>query len=80
MKDENERERKLVELNVVEQCINVFKTGIVQRKRLENQRKGDTGHVPRIHALVFDMSNGLLKKLRVNYDRIGNLQHIYNLY
>ena len=34
IKDEEDRHRRLVELNVVEQCINIFKTGVVQRKRL----------------------------------------------
>ena len=33
IEDPEERHRRLVEKNVVEQCLNVFKTGVVQRRR-----------------------------------------------
>lgn len=33
--DEKQRMRRLVELNVVESCLNVFKTSTVQRRRVE---------------------------------------------
>eukprot|EP00122_Pirum_gemmata_P013836 Pgem_evm1s12887 len=32
--DDEVRYRRLIELNVVEQCINLFKTGVVQESRL----------------------------------------------
>ncbi len=38
MQDPTEFHRKLVELNVIEQCINVYKTGVVQRRRLQNTK------------------------------------------
>ena len=35
IKDPTARQRRLVELNVKEQCLNIFKTAVVQRKRIE---------------------------------------------
>jgi len=36
---------------------------------------------PRIHGLVFNPKDGLLKKLPVNFTRrVGSLDHIYGLY
>jgi carbonic anhydrase len=37
--DSNDKLRKLVELNVVEQCINVFKNDSVQRRRVETYKQ-----------------------------------------
>lgn len=92
--DENERHRRLVELNVIEQCINIYKTGIFQRRRMQSiaadkKKTLENGEAtqalstqtPRIHALVFDPKDGTLKKLDVNFEsRIGSLDHIYGLY
>ena len=39
IEDPNEFHRKLVELNVIEQCINIYKTGVIQRKRMHNRQK-----------------------------------------
>jgi hypothetical protein len=36
--DLNARQRRLVELNVIEQCLNIFKTAVVQRKRVETHK------------------------------------------
>ncbi len=33
--DVNDRRRKLVEYNVIEQCLNVYKTAAVQKRRIE---------------------------------------------
>ena len=41
IKDPEQRHRRLVELNVIEQCINLFKTGVVQRKRVETFRSDE---------------------------------------
>jgi len=36
---------------------------------------------PRIHGMVFNPKDGLLKKLPVNFiKRVGSLDHIYGLY
>ena len=58
-------------------------TGPVQRKRMEVKEKlgNDEEVYPRIHGMVFNPKDGLLKKLPVNYTkRVGPLDHIYGLY
>lgn len=83
--DDELRHRRLVELSVVEQCVTLFKTGVVQRKRKEYRenhktQRGDPVY-PKIHGMVFDPKVGILKKLPVNFSSIvRNYQHIYNLY
>ena len=79
-----------MELNVVEQCLNLYKTGVVQRRRNEvreelkkanpNTRIDPEELTPRIHGLVFNPADGILKKLPVDFKkRIGSLDHIYGL-
>ena len=78
--DEDDRHRRLVELNVIETCINVFKAGVVQRKRLESMKLNGSPS-PRIHALVYDPKTGLLTKLPINFSRVmSGIKHIYELY
>ena len=61
------RHRRLVELNTIEQCLNLFKTGVVQRARVESFKKeGNEYTTPRIHACVFDPKTGDLTKLPVS--------------
>jgi carbonic anhydrase len=67
--DEQLQHRRMVELNVQEQCLNVFKTSIVQRRRKEENK-------PEIHGMVFDPSTGVLKKLPINFPVI--LSHEIN--
>jgi carbonic anhydrase len=38
IEDDEDRHRRLVELNVLEQCLNLYKTSVVQRKRLETPK------------------------------------------
>eukprot|EP00542_Grammatophora_oceanica_P020975 CAMPEP_0194028742 /NCGR_PEP_ID=MMETSP0009_2-20130614/2646_1 /TAXON_ID=210454 /ORGANISM="Grammatophora oceanica, Strain CCMP 410" /LENGTH=289 /DNA_ID=CAMNT_0038668223 /DNA_START=151 /DNA_END=1020 /DNA_ORIENTATION=+ len=79
--DPEARHRRLVELNVVEQCINLFKTGVVQRRRVETYKSGQEYTTPRIHACVFDPKVGLLQKLEVDFhEYIDELHGIYDLY
>jgi len=84
IEDIEQRTRRLVELNVVEQCLNIFKTGVVQRRRLESHlNKTSEADIvtPRIHGLVFDPSDGILKKLDINWKEAMNKhQKVYNLY
>lgn len=71
--DENDRYNRLVELNVVEQCINVIKMASWQKSFLT---KGQ----PRIHGWVFDMSTGELKDLNINVNKIlKGIREIYDL-
>ncbi len=71
--DETERFNRLVELNVQEQCINVIKTAVVQ------QFYKETGF-PTVHGWVYDLKNGVLKDLNINFPQIlKGIQEIYNL-
>ena len=64
---------RLVELNVIEQCVNILKIDHVQRSWHK------TGY-PKLHAWVYDLHNGLLKDLDVNMDEyISNFKTIYDL-
>lgn len=71
--DETERFNRLVELNVQEQCINVIKTAVVQKFYK------DTGF-PTVHGWVYDLKNGVLKDLNIDFPKIlQGIQEIYNL-
>ena len=69
--DEGQRLRRLVELNVVEQVGNLAKTNIIQ-----NALRG--ANPPRLHGLVYDIADGVLKDLGVSDTTvIADLAHIY---
>lgn len=71
--DQNARYRRLIELNVQEQCVNVIKTAALQKTYLK------TGH-PRVHGWVYDIADGLLKDLHIPFDDIlARIQEIYRL-
>lgn len=71
--DEKARYNRLVDLNVQEQAINVIKTAVVQQSYIKD------GY-PEVHGWVFDMENGQLKDLQIDFPSIlKNIQQIYNL-
>ncbi len=71
--DLGKRYRRLVEINVIEQCINVTKTAEVQTAYAK-------GGFPIVHGWVFDFSTGYLTDLDFNFDeRLKEIQKIYNL-
>lgn len=71
--DEEARFRRLVELNVQEQCINVIKTSWVQRRWLRDKH-------PEVHGWVYDLKNGLLVDLEIPFvDILNKIQEIYRL-
>jgi carbonic anhydrase len=73
IKDENHRYERLVELNVLEQCINVSKLASVQQEYIK-------GGYPVVHGWVFDIRTGLLKDLEIDFPKImKDIQVIYNL-
>jgi carbonic anhydrase len=80
--DPEARHRRLVEINVIEQCINLFKTGVVQRRRVQTFNDETFGFTqPRIHACVYDPKDGKLRQLQVDFkEYIKDLHGIYNLY
>jgi len=64
---------RLVELNVFEQCINVIKTSYLQESYIKNK-------FPIVHGWVYDMKNGMLKDLNINFLQVlRKVQEIYNL-
>ena len=74
--DPKARHRRLVELNVVEQCLNLYKNGTVQRKRQQTFRESGSAY-PRIHGLVFDPSDGVLHRLPVNFgEKFKPFRHV----
>lgn len=70
--DEDARYKRLVELNVQEQCVNVIKTADVQKAYKERQLK--------VHGWVFDVSTGKLIDLKIDFDKIMNeIRQIYRI-
>jgi carbonic anhydrase len=70
--DENERYKRLIELNVQEQCVNVIKTADVQKAYYERRLA--------VHGWVFDIETGKLKDLKINFDAIlAEIMEIYRL-
>lgn len=73
IKDINQRYRRLTELNVQEQCINVIKMACIQECYLKHK-------YPIVHGWVFDISTGKLIDLELDFEDILNkIQKIYNL-
>jgi len=73
IQDENRRYERLVEISVVEQCINVVKTAAVQQSFLRK-------NYPLVHGWVFDIRTGLIKDLEINFEQqLAAIQEIYNL-
>lgn len=72
--DEKKKFDRLVELNVQEQCINVIKVASVQKAYNEKQ-------FPMVHGWVYDIGNGILKDLDLDFDSIlKDIQKIYDLH
>ena len=67
---EEERYKRLVELNVQEQCVNVIKTADVQKAYFERELT--------VHGWVFDIHTGKLIDLKIDFDDI--LKHIMEIY
>jgi len=68
--DEDLRYKRLVELNVQEQCVNVLKTADVQKAYNERTLT--------VHGWVFDIKSGQLIDLKIDFDEI--LKRIMEIY
>lgn len=68
--NEDEKYKRLVELNVQEQCINVIKTAEVQKANNERNLK--------VYGWIFDIHTGKLIDLKINFDEI--LKDITKIY
>jgi len=70
--DEEEKYKRLIELNVQEQCVNVIKTPEVQRAIKESQLT--------VHGWVFDVHSGALIDLKIDFEKIlENIMEIYKI-
>jgi carbonic anhydrase len=71
--NEDEKYKRLIELNVEEQCTNVLKTTSVQRAHLKS------GY-PKVHGWIFDIKTGLLIDLNFDYQqKLEEIREIYDL-
>jgi carbonic anhydrase len=68
--DEQDRHKRFVEINVVDQCVNIMKTAVVQKAHRDNAVK--------IHGWVFDMYSGKLIDLGIDFD--GKLEGTMGIY
>lgn len=72
IEDEDERYKRLVELNVQEQCFNVIKTAQVQEAYKEREFS--------VHGWVFDINSGKLIDLEIDFPKLlSNVMEIYRL-
>jgi carbonic anhydrase len=72
IEDQDAKYKRLVELNVQEQCINVIKTSEVQNANRERQIS--------VHGWVFDIRSGKLIDLKIDLDSIlAGIMEIYRL-
>jgi len=81
--NDEERHKRFVELNVIEQCLNLFKTGDVQRRRAETGSRPDQFDCafPRIHAMCFEPSDGKLRRLPIDFKQyIRKYKRVYQMY
>jgi len=70
--DIEEKYKRLVELNVQEQCVNVIKTSDVQKAYKERQIA--------VHGWVFDVHSGKLIDLKIDFDKIlKDIMEIYRI-
>jgi len=68
-----DRSKRLVELNVEEQCINIMKMAVLQKHYLDHG-------FPTVHGWVFDLHSGKLIDLEINFvKKLHNIREIYDL-
>lgn len=72
IKDENQRFKRLVEVNVMEQVFDLSKTSIIQNAWRER-------HSPYVHGWVYDLETGLIKDLQVTMNSTSEIPPIYRI-
>lgn len=70
IKDDNQRGRRFVELNVIEQVYDLSKTSIVQNT-------WNNGKILHLHGWAYDIANGIIKDLDVNMYDNSEMQNIF---
>ena len=68
--DDETRERRMVELNVIEGVHSLAKTSIIQSAWADRQ-------APTLHGWVYDLGDGLLRDLGVSMSNVDRLEDIY---
>ncbi|MDQ3291838.1 MAG: carbonic anhydrase [Bacteroidota bacterium] len=72
LQDEDARWRRMVELNVKEQVNNLYKTTIIQNAL-------NAGKPLRLHGLVYDIANGILKDIKWSPEDFKQYAESYHL-
>jgi carbonic anhydrase len=72
IKDKDARDRRLTELNIIEQVYNLCKTSIIQSSWEKHKR-------PHVHGWVYDVANGLIKDLNVTVRDDSEMHGIYKI-
>jgi carbonic anhydrase len=70
--DDEDRFKRFVELNVIEQVFDLTKTSIIQNA-------WETRNEPKVHGWVYELSTGLIKDLKVSLDNTSKLPSIYRI-
>lgn len=71
--NEEEKNARLVELNVLEQARNVVKTAAVQQSFQKNG-------FPIVHAWIFDLKDGVLRDLQMDFEEtLEGIKKIFDL-
>lgn len=71
--DQDLRYRRLVELNVREQCVNIIKTAVVQKHYLRR-------NLPTVHGWVYDLATGVIQDLEIPFqETLDMVREIYDL-
>lgn len=71
IKDETQRGRRFVELNVMEQVLDLGKTSIVQKAWKNEQPL-------HLHGWVYDINDGIIKDLDVTLTNVQDLHTVYH--
>ncbi len=70
--DETERTNRLVELNAIEQARNMAKISFIQEE-------WQNGNTPEIHALVYSLSDGILRNLDSTFNASSDLKPVFQI-
>jgi carbonic anhydrase len=71
--DEKLKYKRLIELNVLEQCVNVIKAAEVQLRYVNEG-------FPKVHGWIFDNTTGLIHDLGIDFKKVlSRIQHVYDL-
>ena len=70
--DIEKRNRRLTEINIIEQVYNLCETSIIQNAWEKHNR-------PHVHGWVYDVGNGLIKDLGVTVRDDSEMHSIYKI-